>query len=245
MKEIKEYILLNRENIVNDLIELIKIPSVADTEYAKKALEFICELFEKSGIEAKEYKTYALAKMGEEKHTIGLFSHADVVPAGNDWTVCKPFEPNVKEGYIFGRGAWDDKSAVIISLYAMKIIKELNIALNSTVVAFVGGNEETTMSDITDYKKAHTLPSVSMVLDAAFPVYLGDKGMLWLQCEKKGELEDLIELNGGEAINITLKNAKAKVRQTKELYDELTKNNEIHTTSSTEIMPNPIITAPK
>ena len=234
--KIEKYISEHREEIVNTLLDLVKIPSVADTKGAVQALEMVTELFEGAGARVENRGGYALATMGDKEHKIGLFSHADVVPGGNGWTVCEPFEPTVKDGYIFGRGAWDDKSAIVISLYAFKIIKELSIDINSALVAFVGGNEETTMQDIKDYKKTNTPPTVSMVLDAAFPVYLGDKGMLWLECEMENGFEDLIELTGGEAINITLKCATAKLRYSKELYEELSCLNNISVCASDEVI---------
>ena len=227
MKKIRDYILSHRDEIANELLELVKIPSIADTKGAKDALERMRQLFENAGAEVEVTDSYAVAKMGNGKHSVGLFSHVDVVPGGDGWTKCEPFEPKIINGDIFGRGAWDDKSAVVTSLYAFKIIKELGIDINSQLVAFVGANEETTMQDLKDYRKSHTPPSVSMVLDAGFPVYLGDKGILWLECEKYAQFEDLIELKGGEAVNITLKNAEAKVRYSCELYEELCACNSI------------------
>ena len=221
MNKIKRYINSQRDKIVADLVELVRIPSIADTQGAIDVMERVAELFSQAGAEIYRGKSYTLATMVGGAHKIGLFAHGDVVPPGEGWTMCNPFEGKIIEGDIFGRGAWDDKSAVVISLYAFKIIKELGLDFNSTLVVFVGANEETTMEDIVEYKKDHAEPHVSMVLDAAFPIYLGDKGMLWLECQKAAWLEDLLELTGGEAINITLKCAKARVRYSRELFEEL------------------------
>ena len=227
MNKIKEYINSHRDEIVNTLVELVKIPSLAGTYDADRALARVGELFESAGAKVEVNKTYTLAKIGTESHKIGLFSHADVVPAGQGWTMCEPFEGKVIDGNIYGRGAWDDKSAVVISLYAFKIIKELGLNVKSTLIAFVGGNEETTMTDILDYKKSSTPPNVSLVLDAGYPVYLGDKGILWLECESKEPFEDLLELSGGEAINITLKKALCRVRYSHGLFEELLSHSEL------------------
>lgn len=77
----------------------------------------------------------------------------------------------------------DDRSAVVISLYCAKILKELDIPFDSRLVMFTGSNEETGMADIERYVKDHTAPEFSLVCDTAFPLYRGDKsGMnLWSQ----------------------------------------------------------------
>lgn len=233
-EKISNYLNTHRDEIANSLMELVKIPSISDTEWAKVALDLTCNMYQEGGFSANNYGTYALAQYKRGERTIGLFSHADVVPVQNDWTMCNPFEPKIIDGNIFGRGSWDDKSAVIISLYTFKMIKELDLDFNSTLIAFIGGNEETTMQDIVDYKKSNTLPDISMVLDAGYPVYLGDKGILWLECEKRAELEDIVSIVGGEAVNITLKTANAKVKYSQNLYSELSLNDSISVNRDTE-----------
>ena len=229
--EIKEYIKAHRDEIVNDLCELIRIPSIAGTEAADKALECVVEKFKREGIKAKQYDTYALASFGGGFQKIGLFCHADVVPEGKEWTMCEPFEGKVIGDEIFGRGSLDDKSAIVISLWLQKIIRDLGIDLHSEIETFIGANEETTMGDIFDYKNAHTPPDISLVLDSGFPVHLGDKGILWLRCEKDVHFEDLISLSGGEAVNIILKEATANVRFSQELLDDLSANEKLSVTN--------------
>ena len=229
--EIKEYIKAHRDEIVNDLCELVRIPSIAGTEDAKRVLDLVAQKFKRVGARAEQYDTYALAKFGGGTHKIGLFCHADVVPEGKNWTMCEPFEGKVIGDEIFGRGSNDDKSAIVISLWVQKIIRDLGINLHSEIVTFVGANEETTMGDIFDYKKAHTPPDISLVLDSGFPVHLGDKGILWLRSEKDLRFEDLISISGGEAVNIILKEATAKIRFSQELFSELSANEKLSVTS--------------
>lgn len=226
--KIHKYIGENREAILKDYIDLLKIPSISDTEEAKNALLFLKDLYEKYGFECDLYDDYLLSHFKNGKKTIGLFAHADVVPVDDGWTITNPFEPKIVNGDLFARGASDDKSAVIISLYALRIIKELNIPFNSSLVCFAGANEETTMQDVKNYAKSHTPPDFSLVLDAGFPVYYGDKGMLWLMLTfNDSDFEDLIDLNGGNAYNIILGEATAKVKYSEQLYNELLENEKI------------------
>ena len=236
-EKIKKYIEENGEKIISELMELVKIPSVSsDYEACTRVIEKIEELYRENGFRTElcRDKEYLLSYLDRGKRTIGLFAHADVVSADDSWTVTPAFEPKIYEGALFGRGASDDKSAVIISLYALKIIKELNIPFDSTLLCFTGVSEENTMNDIKNYAESNTLPDFSLVLDAGFPVYYGDKGMLWLYLTLNSELEDLISIDGGNAINIILGEARARVRYKKSLFDELCRCSDISVSKNGE-----------
>ena len=238
--KIHEYIQSRRDEIVNELCELVRIPSVSCTAECERVLRHTKELYEKNGFDTELYEDYLLAKYKNGEKELGLFAHADVVEATGEWLMCEnPFEPKIIDGVIYGRGVWDDKCAVIISLYAMKLIKELGIDFKSSITSFTGGSEEVTMQDAKNYLKAHTPPDFSLVLDAGFPVYLGDKGMLWLDCTLNTELEDLIDLRGGNATNITLGKASARVKYSDVLYGELLAHAELEvSTRNGEILIN-------
>lgn len=225
---IRKYIDEHKNDIISDLCQIVRIPSVSGTPYCADVLKRIKELYEKNGFCSELYEDYLLSYYKNGEHTIGLFAHADVVEASGSWKMCQsPFEPTVSDGLIFGRGVLDDKIAVILSLYAMKIIKELEIPFESSILCFSGSNEETTMQDVKNFAKSHTLPDFSLVMDAAFPVYLGDKGMLWLECTLNRELLELADIFGGTAINITLGKASARIKYSKVLYDELKERKEL------------------
>lgn len=226
--KIHRYILDNREVILKDYIDILKIPSISDTQATIDIMYFIKNLYEKNGFEAEVYEDYLLSHYKKGNHTIGLFAHADVVPVDDKWTVTEPFEPKIINGELFARGSGDDKSAIIISLYALKAIKELNIPFKSSLLCFTGINEESTMQDIKNYVKSHILPDFSLVLDAGFPVYYGDKGMLWLLLTlNEAPFEHLIDINGGNAYNIIVGEAKARVKYISSLYNELSNNESI------------------
>ena len=93
---------------------------------------------------------YGTALYGSDKMDqglIGIFSHLDVVEAGDGW-IYDPFEPVEKDGFLIGRGAGDNKSGAIIGLYTMQIMKELNIPLKSNIMLYFGTNEEKGMKDV-------------------------------------------------------------------------------------------------
>jgi succinyl-diaminopimelate desuccinylase len=74
-----------------------------------------------------------------------LVTHLDVVPPGEEqlWTVSKPFEPQLKDNRIYGRGAEDNGQSLIATLFAVKAMKRLGLKPKRTVaLAFVADEEQ-------------------------------------------------------------------------------------------------------
>ena len=220
-EQIHDYIQRHKGEIVDTLKELIRIPSVKGEaeenapfgEECARVLKFTQKLYKSSGFETELDVNggYLLSYYGEDRKSLGLFAHADVVPVANDWALTTPFEPIEKDGFLIGRGAMDDKSAVVISLYCAKILKELNIPFGSRLIMFTGSNEESGMQDIKNYVSAHTPPDFSLVCDTAFPLYRGNKGILHFVATQEAPMHDITDFSGGSAFNIILGEAKAKI----------------------------------
>jgi succinyl-diaminopimelate desuccinylase len=220
-EQIHAYIQERKSEIVHTLKELVKIPSVRSNasehapfgEACAEILRHIQSIYAQNGFETEldENGGYLLSYYGEGKKSLGLFAHADVVPAGDDWTLTKPFEPIEKDGFLIGRGTLDDKSAIVISLYCAKILKELNIPFDSRLVLFTGSNEESGMQDIKNYVCRHTTPDFSLVCDTAFPLYRGDKGILQFVATQNEPMKNLTDFGGGTAFNIILGEVFAKI----------------------------------
>ena len=220
-EQIHDYIQRHKGEIVDTLKELIRIPSVKGEaeenapfgEECARVLKFTQKLYKNNGFETELDVNggYLLSYYGEDRKSLGLFAHADVVPVANDWALTTPFEPIEKDGFLIGRGAMDDKSAVVISLYCAKILKELNIPFGSRLIMFTGSNEESGMQDIKNYVSAHTPPDFSLVCDTAFPLYRGNKGILHFVATQEAPMHDITDFSGGSAFNIILGEAKAKI----------------------------------
>lgn len=196
------------------------MPSVRDTACPNapfgrdcaQILEQIATLYASNDLSTELNRPggYLLSRYGSGK-TIGLFSHADVVAVHQDWLHTAPFEPLEKDGYLIGRGTLDDKSAIVISLYCVKIIRELGIPFHSELVMFTGSNEETGMADMDSYLESHTPPTFSLISDTAFPLYRGDKCGMNFHVLFRTSLKDIQSFSGGTAMNITLGEATATV----------------------------------
>src|SRR5215472_17496147 len=106
---------------------------------------------------------------------LGLVVHGDVQPVNAaEWKV-PPFAATVKDGAVWGRGTADDKGPLVQALLAMAALKSSGLARTHTVRLLVGSDEESGSSDLDEYKKAHRLPDLALVLDSDFPVVTGEK----------------------------------------------------------------------
>ena len=182
---------INKEELIKNLQELIKIPSVhaessiPNEPFGKntvKALEYILNLGQSLGFRTKNINGYCgYIEFGEGNELIGIVGHLDVVPEGENWTY-PPFEAKIVDDKIYGRGAIDDKGPVMASLYAMKAVMdyytENNIHINKRIRLILGLNEERDWKCIEYYKQHEEIPSIGFSPDADFPCIYAEKGLI-------------------------------------------------------------------
>ncbi len=230
-ERIGAYLSAHREEIFGRLSALCRIPSVEGVPVKgkpfgeevdramKTALSFFCE--EGFIPFTDEGGRFALATLEGGEKRIGLFGHCDVVPAGEGWTVSGPFEPHRRDGFFFARGCEDNKGGIIAALYAMKAIKALSLPCSSSLVSFIGGNEETGMKDIEAFSSLCPMPDVSLVPDNDFPLSLGEKGRAegWLVSPKLSSA--ILDFCGGECFNVVLDRVTVTLAYEGALYREL------------------------
>ncbi len=209
-----------RDDMIQDLQDLIRIPSLNDettaTEGApfgvatNEALEWFLNKASADGFDVDNVDGYAgIASLGNFKESIGILGHLDVVPVGEGWTK-DPFGGEIEDGILYGRGSGDDKGPTIAAYYACKMLKDLNLKQNKKIELIVGVDEETGMRCM-DYYKAHRqAPSQGFVPDAAFPVIYGEKGILNIKLS--GNQETVIEqMVAGERPNIVIGKASVTI----------------------------------
>lgn len=230
LAQIDTYLAAHREEIVQTLMGLIRIPSVKSEpephapfgENCAAALEAAHKLYEREGLETKKTDSYALAYYGNGTHTLGVFAHADVVPVNAaDWTVCAPFEPVVRDGFVYGRGSDDNKSGVVASLYAVKMLRELGLPFDGKLLLYTGSNEESGMADMTEFVNNEPMPDISLVPDGGYPFSYGEKSILRLYLTSKTAFREILDVTGGKAANMVLDRADARIIDKPELFDEL------------------------
>ncbi|MCQ4087045.1 dipeptidase PepV [Saccharibacillus sp. JS10] len=177
-----------REDLLRDLDGLLRIQSVKDLDTASterpmgqaigEALDYMLNLTKQSGLTIKNVDGYAgHAQYGnfDESTTIGILGHVDVVPATGNWT-SPPFEPTIRAGKLYARGAIDDKGPTIAAWYGLKIVQELGLPLTKNVRLIFGTDEESGMSCMRHYVEHEQMPTIGFAPDAEFPMIIAEKG---------------------------------------------------------------------
>ena len=159
MNSSKAYVEKNQKRFINELIEILKVPSVsADPAYKKDVIrmaEGIRKSLEDAGCTHTEVcetpgypVVYAERIIDEKLPTVLVYGHYDVQPADPiDLWDNPPFEPVVKktdihpEGAIFARGACDDKGQMYMHVKALEYMVE-NDDLPCNVKFMIEGEEE-------------------------------------------------------------------------------------------------------
>ncbi len=215
--EAKKY----REQFLEDLRELVAIPSLKDNETisdnapfgaaCRAALDKMMEIGRKAGFTVKDYNGYAcVIEYGTQEESIGILGHLDIVPVGENWHH-DPFGCEEVNGFVFGRGTLDDKGPVIAGLTAMRILKENNIPMNKKVMLICGCDEESGMECMKYYCDHGEIPTVSFTPDASFPVVYGEKGILNVILEGCAETP-ILSMQAGERPNVVIGKASAVVK---------------------------------
>lgn len=195
--------------------------------FGEKCAEMLTEtlaMYERHGFFGKVNQEggYTISYYGDDNpKTIGLFSHGDVVPADGEWLICPPFEPIIKNGYVFGRGCNDDKSGILQSIYAAEIIRELGFDLKSRLLMFTGVNEKTGMKDIEAFVKHEPMPDASIVADGEYPCYCGERGTLRFKLISKKKFDTIRKICGGKAANTILDEVVAEISYNEVLWKQI------------------------
>lgn len=214
-EKIEKYLASQRDNIVEDLFALARIPSVQGEaipgrpygEEVARALDAALAQCEREGMQTENLGYRCGSALwraeGAGEKELAIVAHLDVVPAGDGWSG-KPFEPFLRDGYAIARGVRDNKNAAIAGLYAVRCIKELGFPMKHGLRVIFGCAEETGMDDLPYYAKAHEgkMPVFSIVPDTAFPVCHGEKGIYSCQAVCGTPWSRVKDLSGGVASNV-------------------------------------------
>ncbi|AIQ73042.1 Sapep family Mn(2+)-dependent dipeptidase [Paenibacillus odorifer] len=221
-KQVEQFLADHQAAILEDIKRLIRVPSVGTTFHPDSPEPFGAEcaavLREAEQLAAREdlsvtaFAGYGIkVQLGDSEEGIGLFAHLDVVPAGRGWSF-PPFSPFEKDGFLFGRGAMDNKSAAVLALYVLKFFKETNVRLDHNAYVFLGVNEESGMRDIRYFLSQHQSPSFGIVADAYYPVCYAEKGIVRADVTGSASDDRLLSFQAGEDYNMVPAVAEARLR---------------------------------
>lgn len=192
-----------KEEYLKDLMTLMRIESVRDDSQATdeyplgpmpaQALTTFLEMAEQDGFKTKNIENLVgYAEVGEGDETFAILAHLDVMPAGNGWDT-DPFEPIIKDGNLYGRGASDDKGPGMAAYYALKTLKDMGTKFNKKIRFIVGTDEERDWTGMHKYFETEPAPAFGFSPDAEFPLVNGEKGNISMKL-------DFQATNDGEAV---------------------------------------------
>lgn len=217
MKKTQEFIQNNKERYLEELFDILRIPSVsADPEYAgdvKKAADSVADYMRKGGVDNVEVIpteghpiVYGEKIIDTNLPTILVYGHYDVQPADpiELWET-DPFEPTIKktenhpEGAIFARGSSDDKGQMFMHVKAFEAMHE-NGELPCNVKFIIEGEEEVGSINLGPFIKANkeklaadiVLVSDTGIISNEHPsITSGLRGLAYVEIEVNGPNRDL------------------------------------------------------
>lgn len=214
---ISTYLEQNKERVLNELIELLKIPSVsADSKYKadmQKTAEAVKQRLMEAGADKVEISAtkgfpvvYAEKMIDPSKPTVIVYGHYDVQPADpiNLWD-SPPFEPVIKktavhpDGAIFARGACDDKGQMYMHVKAFEFMMKTN-TLPCNVKFMIEGEEEVGSPNLGPWiieNKSRLKGDVILISDTSIiandtpSIDVGLRGLAYMEVEVLGPNRDL------------------------------------------------------
>ena len=222
MKDIKQFIESNKEQILSDLFELIRIPSISSKESHKddmyKAASWIREHLLKKGVDKAEVMetkghpvVYAEKILDTSLPTVLVYGHYDVQPAEPlDLWKSPPFEPEIRDGKIFARGADDDKGQFFMHVAAFEYLLETK-QLPCNVKFMIEGEEEIGSPSLGAFMEEHRellsadvilVSDTSMLAPDNPSITTGLRGLSYVEVHVTGPNRDLHSgLYGGAVAN--------------------------------------------
>ena len=148
--------------------------------------------FEVIEINVEETKNLFLSKRFEEGPHLCFAGHIDVVPAGDGWQ-SDPFDPFIKEGVVYARGAQDMKSGVCAFLQALKETKNFKGTLSALLTSDEEGDaKHGTIEMLNELKKRSFLPDYAIVAEPTSEKVFGDA----IKVGRRGSINGVIDIVG-------------------------------------------------
>lgn len=211
MDSIQAYISQNQERFLDELKDFLRIPSVsADSRYkgdVARAAEFVREALIKAGADTVEICptpghpiVYGEKIIDSSLPTVLVYGHYDVQPPDPlDLWHSPPFEPVIKDGKIYARGACDDKGQVFMHIKAFEYMMS-NGTLPCNVKFMIEGEEEVGSDHLGDWireNKSRLTGDVILISDTSIiandipSIDVGLRGLSYVEVEVTGPNRDL------------------------------------------------------
>ncbi len=211
MQAWKDYQAQNKDRFLNELLELLRIPSVSaksehKTDMIKCAEAVKARLLEAGADKVEIYETeghplvYGEKIIDPTKPTVLVYGHYDVQPADplELWN-SGPFDPLIKDGKIYARGSCDDKGQFYMHVKALETMVKTN-SMTTNIKFCIEGEEEVGSPNLATFVKSHKdllKADVILISDTAMisldtpSIDIGVRGLSYIEVEVTGPNRDL------------------------------------------------------
>jgi acetylornithine deacetylase/succinyl-diaminopimelate desuccinylase-like protein len=218
-----EYIQEHSERMLNELKDFLRIPSISTLPEhngdVARAAQFVADQLTAAGMEnvriiptGRHPLVYADWLHAPGKPTVLCYGHYDVQPADPlELWHSPPFEPTIRDGNIYARGAADDKGQMYSHIKAVEALRAVNGVLPVNIKFLIEGEEEVGGESIAKYVEEHPeelKADVALVSDTNMyapglpTLNIGLRGLVYMEVEAKGPARDLHSgMYGGAAPN--------------------------------------------
>jgi acetylornithine deacetylase/succinyl-diaminopimelate desuccinylase-like protein len=210
MQTIKSILDPLKGDFLSELFDLLRFKSISTQDSHKPDIlacaEFVNTKFKSLGLESELFQTkghplvFAQTKIDPNKKTVLVYGHYDVQPSDPDelWT-SDAFEPVIRDGYIYARGASDDKGQFFAHVCALAVLQKMG-DLPVNLKFLIEGEEEISSPNIEDFLDKHLDKlDCDVVLVSDTPMYDENtpsicyslRGMVYTELTVKGPNKDL------------------------------------------------------
>lgn len=223
LTEMKTWVDQHESRWLEEFYTFLRFPSISsEPQYEQDLLdctEWLSNYLRKMNFEVETWATTghpvifaSYLKAGVEKPTLLIYTHYDVQPVDPlDQWLSDPFQPTIRDGEVYARGAQDNKGQCFYVLQSLKLLQDLTGTLPINIKLCIEGEEEIGSAGLdrllpvkSDELKADYLAIVDLALRRADKpaVTLGIRGIMTMDVELKGSDTDLHSgSHGGIAIN--------------------------------------------
>jgi acetylornithine deacetylase/succinyl-diaminopimelate desuccinylase-like protein len=182
MEPVDRFLDQNGARFVDELKEFLRIPSIsADPERQpdmRRAADFACAQLSKAGLNARIVPTQGhpivygeWLKANKGAPTVLVYGHYDVQPPDplDQWT-SPPFEPTVRDGFLYARGASDDKGQVFTHIKSAEAWMNATGRLPVNLKFVIEGEEEVGSSHLDEFltkEREHLKSDVAVISDTS------------------------------------------------------------------------------
>ena len=207
----KDYQQKNKDRFLNELLELLRIPSISARSEHKPDMAKCAEAVKQRLLEAGADKAEVFPTAGHpvvygekiidpKKPTVLVYGHYDVQPVEPlELWHSGPFDPVIKDGKIFARGSCDDKGQFYMHVKALETMVQTK-SLVTNIKFCIEGEEEVGSSHLADFVKSHKdllKADVILISDTAMlslenpSIDIGVRGLSYIEVEVTGPNRDL------------------------------------------------------